>query len=133
MAQLGYVGSFIREVYQHAESTDSPSLGGPWFSRKGQGSIFFDESDAVSYSKVVARLVEDYGAAGDISRKTLATLVQDALFATLDLQATTQDAAACEKRLKTAVRELHRKLTEALPQPIPVTCRCRAFRPRGCP
>ena len=113
MAQLGYVGSFIREVYQHAESTESPSLGGPWFSRKGQGSIFFDESDAVSYSKVVARLVEDYGAAGDISRKTLATLVQDALFATLDLQATTQDAAACEKRLKTAVRELHRKLTEA--------------------
>jgi len=52
MAPAWLCSSFIRDVYQHAESTESPSLGGPWFSRKGKGSIFFDESDTMSYSRV---------------------------------------------------------------------------------
>jgi len=109
---LTHVADFIRGVCVRAASEETPSLDGPWFSRRGQGFIALDGEEAKAYAEVAAQLARDYGANGDISRKTLATFVQDALFQTMDLGAATQDMAACEQRLKTALQELHRKLIE---------------------
>ena len=112
MATLSYVARFVRDVFSRAPSTSSPNLDGRWFSRKDQGFIALDADESSAYARVVSRLAKEYGKAGDISTKTLATFVQDVLFATLNLQAATQDIRACECRLKAAMRELHRKLAD---------------------
>lgn len=112
MATLSYVASFVRDVFSRATSTSSPNLDGRWFSRRDQGFISLDKDETVAFAEVVTRLAKEHGKAGDISMKTLETLVQDVLFGTLDLQAATQDTRACERRLRVAMEGLHGKLTE---------------------
>jgi hypothetical protein len=119
MATLSFVASFVRDVFSRTTSTSSPNLDGRWFSRKDQGFIALEAGESAAYAGVVSRLAREYGKAGDISTKTLATFVQDVLFATLDLQAATQDVQACECRLKAAMGELHRKLTDPA---VPYCC-----------
>ncbi len=81
----------LREVYEFilfvrtrlAPGTSSDD--GIWFSRRDQGSLFLDREEQAAYSSLITDLLKRHAPEGDLSRRSVETFVQDALFASLDL------------------------------------------------
>ena len=109
MAHLDYVESFIREVYEGGTSDPSSMPRGPVFFRKAQGAVVLSAGSGQTYREVMARLEAEFSAKMRISRGTLRTYVQDALFASLG-GANAGSDNDFESRLSAALGQLGRSL-----------------------
>lgn len=114
MARLDYVADVVRTIFR--EMTPGVPTGipqGPWFARKGQGSLFLDEDDATAYRAVVGRLTEEQAKRGiRASPSNMETLLQDVLFTALEPRSESGDEDAFERRLAKAMATLGRRLSE---------------------
>ena len=82
---LPEVRHFIKFV--HSRLTPGSSSGdGIWFSRRDEGSLFLDREERAAYSALITALMKKYVPQDDLSRRSVETFVQDALFASLDLR-----------------------------------------------
>jgi hypothetical protein len=82
---LPEVRQFI--VFVHSRLKPGSASGdGIWFSRRDDGSLFMDPEEQAAYSALIAALMKTYVPKDDLSRRSVETFVQDALFEALDLR-----------------------------------------------
>lgn len=112
-----YVEDFIRSVQQNLAPGLPHGPGGLWISRHDEGSIFLDDAEREGYSNTVGRLVDEFAKAGDLSRRSVETYLQDSLFHALDIRNKTPKTF--QVRLTEAVRDL---LTVLLSPPLSYKC-----------
>lgn len=105
---LPEVRQFI--VFVHSRLKPGSASGdGIWFSRRDEGSLFLDPEEQAAYSAVIAALMKTYVPKDDLSRRSVETFVQDALFKALDLRE--QRKTRFEERLDTELQTLSVRLT----------------------
>ena len=113
MAHLDYVEDFIREVHEEGTSDPASTLRGPLFFRRGKGVIALSGESGRTYAEVIARIEADFSSKMRVSRGTLRTYLQDALFASLG-GAESEGDEDFESRLSKALDELGRSLHRPL-------------------
>ncbi|MGE3275201.1 MAG: hypothetical protein AB7O67_08810 [Vicinamibacterales bacterium] len=82
---LPEVQAFIRFVFSRLVPGTS-SGAGIWFSLRGEGSLFLDPEERKEYTATIAHLMATHVPKHDLSRRSVETFLQDALFEALDLQ-----------------------------------------------
>jgi hypothetical protein len=102
--ELADVADFIRLV--RSRLTDGVPLPGDgiWFSRRDEGSLFLDVEEARRYSDVVTELMKRYVPLEDLSRRSVESFLQRALFASLDLRS--RSTRSFDERLAAALTQL---------------------------
>lgn len=92
--------------FVHSRLTDGVPLDGDgiWFSRREEGSLFLDAEEARRYSGVVVELMKRYVPREDLSRRSVESFLQRALFDSLDLRS--RSAQSFDERLGIALGQL---------------------------
>jgi hypothetical protein len=108
MSRLDYVEAFIRGIHENLSPGIPETLAGIWISREGEGSLFLDQSDSGAYESTVDRLIDDFVKDDSLSRRSVESFLQEALFRALDINGTSSQTfderigpsqAALRKRL----------------------------------
>ena len=102
--KLADVTDFIRLVQSRLTHGVPMRDDGIWFSRRDDGSLFLDAEEARDYSSVVTQLMKRYVTMEDLSRRSVESLLQRALFTSLDLRS--RSTQSFDERLATALDEL---------------------------
>jgi hypothetical protein len=102
--ELTDVAEFIRLVHSRLTAGVSLQDDGIWFSRRDDGSLFLDPEEARNYSHVVTELMKRYVPSDDLSRRSVESFLQRALFSSLDLRS--RSTKSFQEKLAAALDEL---------------------------
>lgn len=102
---LPEVAAFIRQIRADLKPAASPSSDDAvWFSRRGGGFLALSREETRAYSAIIARLMQKFVPNEDLSRRSVETFLQDAMFTALDLQSRSQETF--DVRLRSALGRL---------------------------
>jgi hypothetical protein len=78
-------------------------------SRRDKGTLFLTKEELGWYRDVIDQLLGQFVREGDLSRRSVETMLQDAIFQTLDLA--NESIVAFDERLATSIAELRTRIT----------------------
>jgi hypothetical protein len=107
--RLGQAERLIDEIRSNLTTGEPQDLGGFWISRSSEGTLFLDSADRDAYTATVDQLMRDFVKDGGLSRRSVESRLQDALFYSLDISQTR--AGSFSERLANAIRTLGEELT----------------------
>lgn len=110
---LPEVAAFIRSVQSGLTVGATLDVGGLWFSRHDEGSLFLDAAEAAAYSRLVADLLKQHVPREDLSARSVESFLQEAIFSALDLPS--RSSSGFNVRLRVAL-ELLLALLKAPPE-----------------
>lgn len=105
---IPYVAEFIRDFQKKARK-QPPTSEHVWWISRDNATVFFTERTERAYRATIDHLEQDFASAEDLSRRSIETLLDAALFGALDIHE--RSTASFEDRLAKAVRQLSASLT----------------------
>ena len=102
---LANVERFIRQLQANLAPHTSGNLRGIWFSRRDDGSLFLDEEETATYTGIVDELMKEFVPREDLTRRSVESFLQDALFSSLDIRKK-RTAQTFDERLTETVKKL---------------------------
>src|SRR5688572_30429931 len=101
---LPEVEAFIRLIYSNLSKAQGSPQGGIWFSRTDEGSLFLDPAETKTYRALVAQLIDTFVKGEDLSRRSVESYLNEAVFSSLDLNSRTK--GSFDDRLLAALSRL---------------------------
>jgi hypothetical protein len=101
---LADVAEFIRFIHSRLNLGGQAQDAGLWLSRHDEGSLFLDPEETRAYAGLVTALMAKHVPREDLSRRSVESLLQEALFASLDID--NRSSSSFEDRTRVALNRL---------------------------